>query len=80
VPLDSHNVGDDLAGFFDDDHVPLADVFAPDLVRIVQTGSADGGSGQLDRFEFRRRCDHPDLPTLTMIRSSRVLASYFSHL
>jgi hypothetical protein len=61
MPLDAHDMRDDLAGFFDDDHIPFADVLAPDLVGIVQSGSADGGSGQLHWLEFCCGRDHTRL-------------------
>ena len=53
-----HHGGNDLAGLLDDDRVTLTDVFALDLLIVVQRGTRDGGPGNEDRLQFRHRCEH----------------------
>ena len=59
-----HDVRDDLARLLDDDHVADPDVFALDLVGIVQAGAADDGAGQFHRLQIGHRRDGPGLADL----------------
>ena len=44
--------GNDLSGFFDDDGVADADVFAADFFFVVEGGAGDGGASEEDGVEF----------------------------
>ena len=57
-------LGDDLACFFDVDHVADAYVEPFDLVEIVERCALDGGAGQLNGVEVGNRCNGAELADL----------------
>lgn len=54
----------DFAGFFDDDGIMDADVFAVDFIEVVESGSADAGAGEFDGLEFGYGGDDAGAPDL----------------
>lgn len=48
---DLDDLGDDFAGFFDEDGVVDADVFSCEFAEVVEAGAADGGAGELYGLE-----------------------------
>ena len=56
--------GDDFSCLLNDDRVTDADVFAVDLILVVQGGAGDGGSRDEDRLELGNGGEHASAANL----------------
>ena len=54
----AHDLGNHIARLVHDDGIALANVFATDLVDVVQCGARDGGAGDRHRVELGDRREH----------------------
>ena len=52
LEIDGEDGGDDLSCFFDVNEISHADVFAGDLLEVMQGGARNGGTAEEDGIEF----------------------------
>jgi hypothetical protein len=73
LEIDGEDGGDDLSCFFDVNVVSHADVFAGDLLEVMQGGARNGGTAEENGIEFG---DGGNNPAATNLKSDGVEAGF----